>query len=47
MTGSLVAYCIEHGRTLEDLPLETYRAFHSLFDEDLYEAISGTLRKRP
>lgn len=40
VTGSLVAYCIEHGRTLEDLPLETYRAFHSLFDEDLYEAIS-------
>ena len=40
VTGSLVAYCIEHGRTLEDLPLETYQAFHPLFGEDVYEAIS-------
>jgi len=35
-----VAYCIEHKEVLETLPLETYRTFSDLFDEDLYAEIS-------
>lgn len=40
VTGSLVAYCLEHNYTLEDLPLEIYQEFHPLFAKDIYEAIS-------
>jgi argininosuccinate lyase len=38
--GKLVGYCTENGKTLETLPLETYRTFSPLFDEDVYEAVS-------
>ena len=40
ITGSLVAYCMEHSKTLETLSLEEYQAHHLLFDSDVYEAIS-------
>jgi argininosuccinate lyase len=39
LTGSLVAYCIDHHTTLEALPLETYRQHSPLFEEDVYQAI--------
>ncbi len=39
ISGRLVAMCMEQGEILESLPLETYRGFSELFDEDLYEAI--------
>ena len=39
VSGRLVAYCIEHGATLETLPLDTYREFSPLFDEDVYDAV--------
>ena len=40
ISGQLVAHCIGEGTVLEALPLATYKGFHDLFDEDLYEAIS-------
>ncbi len=39
-TGTLVALCIEKGTTLEELPLEEYKAVCDTFDEGVYEAIS-------
>ncbi len=40
ISGSIVAKCIADGLVLDTLPLEVYRTFSELFDEDLYEAIS-------
>jgi argininosuccinate lyase len=42
ISGQLVALCIKEGKTLEDLPLETYRTHSELFDETLYDAIDLT-----
>jgi len=39
IAGQLVAYCISTGAVLETLPLETYRQYSELFDEDLYRDI--------
>ena len=39
ISGSLVAYCIQNDTVLEALPLDTYRQYSDLFDEDLYPAI--------
>ena len=39
ISGQLVALCIREHLVLEELPLETYRQFSPLFDEDLYPAI--------
>ena len=39
LSGQLVALCIQQNTVLEDLPLETYRSFSDLFEDDLYEAI--------
>ena len=39
LSGQLVAKCIQDGCVLEDLPLETYRAFSDLFKEDIYQEI--------
>ena len=39
VVGRLVKYCIEKGVTLETLPLEEYRQFSPVFDEDVYQAI--------
>jgi argininosuccinate lyase len=40
ITGTLVAYCIDHQKTLETLELDEYRALSDLFDNDVFEAIS-------
>ena len=40
ITGGLVAYCIEQGKTLETLTLEEYQSASPVFHEDVYEAIS-------
>ena len=39
ISGKLVAWCIEHGKVLEDLDIGTYKQFSRLFDESVYEAI--------
>ena len=39
LSGQLVAKCIQDGCVLEDLPLESYREFSELFEEDLYSEI--------
>ncbi|SDO00588.1 argininosuccinate lyase [Acetanaerobacterium elongatum] len=38
--GSLVAYCIQSGKTLETLTLEEYKAISGTFEADVYEAVS-------
>ncbi len=40
LTGEIVAWCIENGKTLEDMSLEEYKNFSEVFDEGLYEDIS-------
>ncbi len=40
ITGGLVALCISKNTTLEELPLEDYKAQSELFDNDVYKAIS-------
>ena len=39
VTGRLVRYCIENGKTLETLTLDEYREFSPVFDGDVYRAI--------
>ena len=38
--GQIVAKCIESDKVLETLPLETYKSYSDLFDNDLYNEIS-------
>ena len=48
ISGQLVAYCIAHGKVLEDLELSVYRTFSPLFDRSVYDAIdlSACVEKR-
>ena len=39
ISGQLVALCLESGRVLEELPLEEYRRYSPLFEQDLYAGI--------
>jgi len=38
--GSLVLFCIENKKALDELTLEEYKKFSSVFEDDIYEAIS-------
>lgn len=40
IVGQIVAHCIEEKQVLDTLPLDTYRSFSDLFEEDLYKDIS-------
>ncbi len=40
LTGSLVAYCLANGKTLETLELSEYRALSPLFGGDVYTAVA-------
>lgn len=40
--GRLVLTCIDKGLSLDQLPLEDYKAISPIFDNDIYEAISLT-----
>ena len=39
LVGTMVAYCIDHSKTLEECTLEEYKAANELFEEDVYQAI--------
>ncbi len=39
ISGRLVAHCIAENTTLEELPLDVFRQYSALFDEDVYKAI--------
>ena len=39
IAGQLVAYCIQNNTVLEALPLDVYKGYSDLFEEDLYQAI--------
>ena len=39
ISGQLVAFCIQNHTVLEELPLETYKQYSELFDNNLYEDI--------
>ena len=39
IVGGVVAQCTKDGITLEDMPLEKYKEYNSLFDETLFDAI--------
>ena len=39
VAGQTVAWCIQHGQVLDTVPLEVYRSFSELIDEDVYQAI--------
>ena len=47
-TGTLVHYCIEHGKTLDTLSLDEYKAVSEVFEDDVYHAIdlSTCVRER-
>ena len=40
ISGQLVGLCIEKNTVLDDLPLETYKEYSELFEEDLYQEIA-------
>ncbi len=39
ISGQIVAYCMEQGLVLETQPLEDYRRFSPLFEQDVYQQI--------
>jgi argininosuccinate lyase len=40
VTGSIVAFCSENGFTMETLPIDKYKSFSDLFDEDIYDTVN-------
>lgn len=41
VTGAIVRFCIENGRTLQDLTAEEYAGFDKLFGSDICETVKG------
>lgn len=40
IVGRMVLYCIEKGKSLDELTMEEFRSFSPAFDDDIYNAIS-------
>lgn len=40
ISGQIVALCMQKNTVLENLPLEEYKKFSELFDEELYDAVN-------
>jgi len=39
IVGTLVAYCIDNNKTLEDLSIDEYKEISEVFENDIYSAI--------
>ncbi len=39
ISGEIVTWCMDSGHVLENVPLEEYKKYSDLFDEDVYEAV--------
>ena len=39
LTGKMVKYCLDNGKTLNELNLDEYKSFSDLFENDIYEVI--------
>ncbi len=37
--GEIVAYCIEHNKNIDELSMEEFKTFSSLFDRSVYDAV--------
>ncbi len=48
ITGQIVAYCVDAGLTLDEVPIGKYREFSDVFDEELYVVIdpANAMKKR-
>jgi len=48
IVGMLVAYCIEQGVTLEEIPLDKFKEYSPVIDSDIYDAlkIENCVRRR-
>ena len=48
IVGTVVGKCVKEGITLDEVPLEEYKSYSEVFDEDLYDEISleTCIRKR-
>ena len=40
ISGEIVSYCIKNGLVLETMPIDAYKSFSPLFEEDVYNDIS-------
>ena len=40
IVGTIVGYCVKSGKTLDEIPLDTYKEYSEIFSEDLYSEIS-------
>lgn len=40
IVGNIVSYCIDNNKTLDNLSIDTYHSFSSIFKEDIYSIIS-------
>jgi argininosuccinate lyase len=41
VTGKIVRWCIEQGRTLQDMTAEEYRSFDEIFGDDICEVVKA------
>jgi argininosuccinate lyase len=48
IVGTVVGKCVKEGITLDEVPLEEYKSYSEIFDNDLYDEISleTCIRKR-
>ncbi len=40
ISGSIVGWCVMNDKTLEEVPMETFKEYSEIFEEDVYNAIS-------